>query len=729
MSSRRSAARARGKKVPRIPLEITPSRSTIPDRLSPPPLLARNGILTSSMGGSPKKRPLEPKGTPVRTGYMRRQPSVNLFNMAKKLENEAEKQSRKESDDGHSDRESLDDGATPISLSHVLPPSNKRFRKMDNRKTYQHKDSAENKACVSLETNSAWKQPMVKLLRLNLEPEEEEKQSTDESDVSDCDQPPSQEQSGLSAYELKRLNNIKENSKFLNSLKLLETASSLHPPKKQICKRKVQKKKADSVTRRSLRLQCVKQQDRPATLQTASSLHPPKKQICKRKVQNKKADSFTRRSLRLQCVIQQDRPASLQPMETVKPKPPERIATNNENSGAVQKSLLKWASMNPVNLKKPPGPIEMIAANNDDCEAVQTFLRTWASTSQDPVESPRKHCKNLWRYTAGLRTMKLTKKSVARVVPSRVTSVAVHPSRSEILVAAGDKWGYVGLWDMKHKSQTSGKGVYLFVPHCKTVSTLLFSPSNPEHLLSLSYDGTVRCTDLNAFMFDEAYRDEEGGFSSFDFLSSDGSVLIVSHWDSRLSVVDRRTPGTTHEMQISLSMPSVRTVSVHPLRRDLCAVAGYSGVYIYDIRKNYKKKQKPAWTVPGHTQPVLSAYFSPGTGHRILTTCFDGFLRVYNSESLDSSVKLHKRIRHKMYDDVRPACFRAIWDPKEESCFMVGSLATPRQIVVFHENGKRIHTLWNAEKLTSVCSINAIHPTRNLVVGGNASGRLHMFYK
>ena len=42
----------------------------------------------------------------------------------------------------------------------------------------------------------------------------------------------------------------------------------------------------------------------------------------------------------------------------------------------------------------------------------------------------------------------LTEKRVAKVVPNRSFSVAFHPTTERVLVATGDKWGKLGLWDV-----------------------------------------------------------------------------------------------------------------------------------------------------------------------------------------------------------------------------------------------------------------------------------------
>lgn len=44
--------------------------------------------------------------------------------------------------------------------------------------------------------------------------------------------------------------------------------------------------------------------------------------------------------------------------------------------------------------------------------------------------------------------MVLSEGSVRKVVKARVCSMAIHPSQSTILVAAGDKLGHVGLWNV-----------------------------------------------------------------------------------------------------------------------------------------------------------------------------------------------------------------------------------------------------------------------------------------
>ena len=50
---------------------------------------------------------------------------------------------------------------------------------------------------------------------------------------------------------------------------------------------------------------------------------------------------------------------------------------------------------------------------------------------------------------------------MAKVTPSRVFSMAIHPSNKKLFVAVGGKWGNIGLWDVKDDISPTD-GVQLF---------------------------------------------------------------------------------------------------------------------------------------------------------------------------------------------------------------------------------------------------------------------------
>lgn len=52
------------------------------------------------------------------------------------------------------------------------------------------------------------------------------------------------------------------------------------------------------------------------------------------------------------------------------------------------------------------------------------------------------------RYLKEISKLRLTETRICKATKHRIFSVAVHPTTSQLLVAAGDKWGGVGLWNL-----------------------------------------------------------------------------------------------------------------------------------------------------------------------------------------------------------------------------------------------------------------------------------------
>ncbi|NXS63884.1 WDR76 protein, partial [Brachypteracias leptosomus] len=365
----------------------------------------------------------------------------------------------------------------------------------------------------------------------------------------------------------------------------------------------------------------------------------------------------------------------------------------------------------------PAGPLPMVledeAGNN---ELTENLLTTWKRISEVKADGAEKHTWDLKRYRNSLSTMVLTAENIRKVVRYRVCSMAIHPSESNIFVAAGDTTGQMGLWNV---DSTSEEGAHTFVPHSEPITCMYFSPCNPAHLLSLSRT-SLRCGDVTRAVFDEISRTEMH-FSSFDFLEDNASTAVLGQWDGGVAIVDRRTPGTSSELSADIGFSRTRTVHVHPVKKQYFIAAGSMDVCIYDVRFLRSKGNEPVSSLPGHTKSVASAYFSPVTGHRVVTVCADDKLRppLFSPGVSPCS--------HDNQTGRWLSRFRAIWEPKRDDCFVVGSMARPRRVEVFQDTGKLLHTFSNPDCLGSVCSINVVHPTRSVLVGGNSSGRLHVF--
>ncbi|KGL72904.1 WD repeat-containing protein 76, partial [Tinamus guttatus] len=431
--------------------------------------------------------------------------------------------------------------------------------------------------------------------------------------------------SQLSAYERKRLKNITENAKFFASLKLHEVSARLQ---------KIANKVQPHVTKRA----------RP------------------RKAED---EPVRRRSMRLQRA---ERPA------------PPRSRGSAAHTGKLPVSFQPQV---------PPGPVSMLPEDQkENSKVTEEFLAMWTRISEMKPDDAQKHSRDMERYAASLGSMTLHAGDVSKVVKARVCSMAIHPAESAVLVAAGDKLGHVGLWNVDCETE---QATHVFIPHNYPVSCMHFSPANPAHLVSLSYD-SLRCGDVTRAVFDEICRSEES-FSSFDFLEENASTLIVGQWDGAVALVDVRTPGTSAELSANIDFKRTRTVHVHPVNKQYFLAAG--ALYV---------PHQPALCC------ALSAPFAP---EKYLSLSFSPLLFFFQRHNNNTGRWLTR--------------FRAIWDPKQEDCFVVGSMARPRQIEIYQDTGKLLHSFYNVDYLGSVCSINVVHPTRNILVGGNSSGRLHVF--
>uniref|UniRef100_A0A665U3T0 WD repeat-containing protein 76 n=1 Tax=Echeneis naucrates TaxID=173247 RepID=A0A665U3T0_ECHNA len=367
-------------------------------------------------------------------------------------------------------------------------------------------------------------------------------------------------------------------------------------------------------------------------------------------------------------------------------------------------------------IKKCAGPLPMDPVNMEEGGKLPSQLLQLCS------EVGATYLVSGCRYQSNLKNMRITEDKVAKVVKDRILSATFHPCNSSLLMAAGDKWGRVGLWNLD--GGWGDDGVLLFHPHTRSVGCLAFSRAQPTQLLTLSYDGSLRCMDVEKTVFDDVY-DIEDGLKTFDFMSHDCSTLVVGNWFGEVAIVDRRTPGNSHESIHSLDPKTLRCVSVHPSQRQYFAVAESN---IYDSRCLKKTNSQPVSQLHGHSLSIFGAYFSPCTGNRLLTSCMDNCIRVYDTSAMTTQSPLLTKIRyHHMQTGRWLSKLSAVWDPKQEDCFVVGSMTKPRRVQVFHESGQLQHSFMDEEKFNTVLSITAFHPTRNALLGGNASGRLHVF--
>lgn len=307
---------------------------------------------------------------------------------------------------------------------------------------------------------------------------------------------------------------------------------------------------------------------------------------------------------------------------------------------------------------------------------------------------------------------------IEKVVPARITALAVHPSSSVTVVFAGDKYGNLGFFKMGVVEDL----VQTYRPHLSGLMCLKVNKNQPHRIFSASYDDTIRCLDIERGIFDEVFRSpDDNGVLCMDWGLHNS--LIATHSDGMVSLVDSRT---RERSSYALHTRKVRTVDTHPVH-EWCFLTGSTDgtARLWDVRNLSKKTAKPI-AIMTHHRSCSSAFFSPLTGNQILTTSFDDTLKVFDSSALTSEVKLKVSLKHNNMTGRWLTPFKAVWMPGSEDFFLVGSMEYPRRIEVFSSSGTLQHKLMG-DSLTSICSLVDVHPDRFVVAGGNSSGRLHIF--
>ncbi|KAL9178239.1 hypothetical protein ACHAXT_001783 [Thalassiosira profunda] len=340
-----------------------------------------------------------------------------------------------------------------------------------------------------------------------------------------------------------------------------------------------------------------------------------------------------------------------------------------------------------------------------------------------------------------------------KVCPDRIYSVVTHPSLDKLIACAGDKKGYLGIWNVDNAAgESATDGVHLFKPHSGAISSLAWNAAGTS-LLSSSYDGTVRLFDANKGVFEEifaSYSDDkqykgkigygtDHGWNSWiqsmelDHRYESGKCFFLSTSEGGVMHIDLRTKGVVTFDQ-ELSEKKINTVSLH-CDGNIMATGGLSGlVQLWDVRKvaklsnNSSKLPKPlAWQSSGRS--INSAYFSP-SGKRIITTTQSNRLEILEDAHVASGlikVPSAKSIKHDNQTGRWLSTFMAKWHPgfADKEIFVVGSMKKPRTIEVWGDDGKLLREL-QGDALSAVASRCCFHPNASeiIVVGGNSSGRV-----
>ena len=393
----------------------------------------------------------------------------------------------------------------------------------------------------------------------------------------------------------------------------------------------------------------------------------------------------------------------------------------------------------PRHERKPSVPLDAakVSTGATSADEAASFLARLGDVAADATRPKTKKSKSSpaaapqLTSSIDLTSLSVAEEDIAKLVPERIFSLAVHPSPSKLLVAAGDTWGRVGLWDVDTGDDNP---VVTFEPHSRPVAGIRMLQEMPNILLSCSHDGSVRSLDLGAggssATFVEVYRapeDADGDYPMLHGLSrtaGEGGVIACCRSDGAVAQLDLRVAGASASVT-HLHDKKIFSVDYAPTQPYLLATASLDRtVAIWDIRAFGGAKKPKALATLDHGLSVTSARFSP-SGSRLLTTCNDDLLRVFEcSDGKKAGTKWDVlcAIKHNNKTGRYLTSFQAEWLRGSEETVLCGSMAQPRGIDVFAYGGAPEARLED-EHVTSVVSLLAQHPTRPVLVASNSGGK------
>ncbi|KAL8027096.1 hypothetical protein ABFX02_14G073400 [Erythranthe guttata] len=320
--------------------------------------------------------------------------------------------------------------------------------------------------------------------------------------------------------------------------------------------------------------------------------------------------------------------------------------------------------------------------------------------------------------------------AVIRYHSRRVTCLEFHPTSNNILIS-GDKKGQLGVWDYVKVHERT---VYSNIHGC-ILNNMKFSPMNDGTVYGASSDGTVSTTDLETGISSTLLNLNPDGWqgpSTWRMLyglemNSEKRTLIAADNFGLLYTLDTRSNNVTGKpILVHKKGSKVTGLHCHPLQPDLLLSCGNDHfARIWDMRM--LEAGSSIYNL-AHKRVVNSAYFSPHSGSKILTTSQDNRIRIWDSifGNMDSP---SREIVHSHDFNRHLTPFKAEWDPKDisESLVVVG------RYISENYNGVALHPIDFIDistgqlvaevmdpNITTISPVNKLHPRDDVLASGSS---------
>ena len=343
-----------------------------------------------------------------------------------------------------------------------------------------------------------------------------------------------------------------------------------------------------------------------------------------------------------------------------------------------------------------------------------------------------------------------------KVIYERISALYIHPSRDSVITLAGDISGHIGLWNKKLDDNVAVKAedikeeeqeqeekeeeIYRFQLFGKNISKICCQPNRMERLIAASYDGSVRSIDLKSLKSEEIIRlsneyDDSLGVSDLEFSYDNPNLLYMTTLSGEFTTIDIRENWET-ERSIPyrrLADKKIGSMAINPKNVYQIATGSLDRTLkIWDIRKLV---DKPEWSqyedYPSHEivatydsrLSVSAVSYSP-SGDTLVCNGYDDTIRLFDipSDTASMAAELEPKltIKHNCQTGRWTSILKARFKP-DRNMFAIANMR--RAIDVYTSSGKQLAHLVTA----TVPAVVSWHPSRNIVAGGNSSGKVFLF--
>eukprot|EP00742_Colponemidia_sp_Colp-10_P006298 GILJ01006750.1.p1 GENE.GILJ01006750.1~~GILJ01006750.1.p1 ORF type:complete len:500 (-),score=33.37 GILJ01006750.1:387-1814(-) len=321
--------------------------------------------------------------------------------------------------------------------------------------------------------------------------------------------------------------------------------------------------------------------------------------------------------------------------------------------------------------------------------------------------------------------------SFPKLHSKRIICLEVHPVEDHI-VAAGDKSGSVAICNLKDSSKT-----YKMQSHHCLTNEIKFHPHTPTKLFSCASDGVVSLHELDITERTEIINLNPEGwtgnantwkmFYGLEFDSVNGLVYGSDNFGFLHSVDPRSADGQFKTVQVHQKGTKVTTVTVNPRNAHMLLTCGNDyTVRLWDARKLEPMSPLSICKLP---RVVNSAFFSPWTGSKILATCQDN--RLYVWDNITAGIERYSRDIIHSHDFNRYLTpYKAQWDPKDvsETIFCIGRYMGEyygdlrlHPVDIFSASSGQLAAELTHSSLITMPTVNRFHPRQDILLTASSS--------